>query len=56
MAKYLNKSTERVDVSNEDGLHAFILSFSLAAFQARNLLRCVDVLPELCLITSPENC
>ena len=43
MAKYLNKSTEHVDVSNDDGLHALITSFSRASFQARNLSRCVDV-------------
>jgi len=56
MAKYLNKSTEQVDVSNDDGLHALIMLFSRESFQARNLLRCVDVLPGQCSITSPGSC
>ena len=43
MSKYLNKSTEHVDVLNNDGLHALITSFSRASFQARNLSRCVNV-------------
>lgn len=43
MAKYLNKSTKHVDVSNDKSLHALMTSFSRASFQARNLSRCVDV-------------
>lgn len=43
MSKYLNKPTEHVDVSSDDGLNALIMSFSRASFQARNLSRCVDV-------------
>lgn len=47
MSKYLNKSTEHVDVSNDDGLHALIMSFSRASFQARNLSRCVNAYQQM---------
>jgi len=43
MAKYLDKPTERVDVSSDMTLDALVGSFSGASFQARNLYRCVEV-------------
>ena len=43
MGKYLDKPTERVDVSGQMSLDALVTSFSGASFQARNLYRCVEV-------------
>jgi deoxyhypusine synthase len=43
MGKYLDKPTERVDVSSDMTLNALVTSFSGASFQARNLYRCIEV-------------
>jgi deoxyhypusine synthase len=42
-AKYLDQSTEHVDVSDDKGLYDLLMSFSRASFQARNLSRCFEV-------------
>jgi deoxyhypusine synthase len=43
MPKYLDKPTEHVNISSNEGVDALVASFSRASFQARNLYRCADV-------------